>query len=188
MTDQPPRVTRTARSRPKRSPQRNLVEWVAVIGGAFVVAILVRAVLFQAFYIPSPSMQPTLHVNDRVLVNKLSYDFHDVRRGDVVVFESPQVVAEKDLIKRVIGLPGDTVETRDGEIVVNDEVLKEPYLPRDVGTGPMEKVTVPPGHYWVMGDNRGNSSDSRVFGPIPESSIIGRAFVKVWPITAFGFL
>jgi signal peptidase I len=188
VTDQAPRVTPTGRTKPNRSPQRNLVEWIAVVGGAFVIAVLVRALLLQAFYIPSPSMVPTLHVNDRVLVNKLSYDFHDVRRGDIIVFKSPQVVAEKDLIKRVIGLPGDTVETRDGEIVVNDEILKEPYLPRDVGTGPMEKVTVPPGHYWVMGDNRGNSSDSRVFGPIPKSSIIGRAFIKVWPITAFGFL
>ena len=192
MTDQPPLAgpPPAARTRGKRnrSPQRNLVEWVVVIGGALLVAVVVKAFLLQAFYIPSPSMVPTLHVNDRVLVNKLSYRLHEVRRGDVIVFKSPQVVAEKDLIKRVIGLPGDTVETRDGEIVVNDEVLDEPYLPSDVGTGPMEKITVPPGHYWMMGDNRGNSSDSRVFGPIPESSIIGRAFVKVWPITAFGFL
>ncbi len=189
VTDQPPPAARTkAKGRPKRSPQRNLVEWVVVVGGALLVAVVVKAFLLQAFYIPSPSMVPTLHVNDRVLVNKLSYKLHDVRRGDVIVFKSPQVVAEKDLIKRVIGLPGDTVETRDGEIVVNDKVLDEPYLPSDVGTGPMEKITVPPGHYWMMGDNRGNSSDSRVFGAIPESSIIGRAFVKVWPITAFGFL
>ena len=189
VTDQPPPAASTkAKGRPKRSPQRNLVEWVVVVGGALLVAVVVKAFLLQAFYIPSPSMVPTLHVNDRVLVNKLSYKFHEVRRGDVIVFKSPQVVAEKDLIKRVIGLPGDTVETRDGEIVVNDKVLDEPYLPKDVGTGPMEKVTVPPGHYWMMGDNRGNSSDSRVFGAIPESSIIGRAFVKVWPITAFGFL
>ena len=183
-----PEAGRRRRAKVSRSPQRNLVEWVLVVGGALLVAVVVKAFLIQAFYIPSPSMVPTLHVNDRVLVNKLSYDFHDVRRGDVIVFKSPQVVAEKDLIKRVIGLPGDTVETRDGEIFVNDKVLDEPYLPSDVGTGPMEKVTVPPGHYWMMGDNRGNSSDSRVFGPIPESSIIGRAFVKVWPITAFGFL
>ncbi len=192
MTDQPPLAGPPPAARTKakrnRSPQRNLVEWVIVVGGALLVAVVVKAFLLQAFYIPSPSMVPTLRVNDRVLVNKLSYKLHDVRRGDVIVFKSPQVVAEKDLIKRVIGLPGDTVETRDGEIVVNDEVLDEPYLPSDVGTGPMEKVTVPPGQYWVMGDNRGNSSDSRVFGPIPESSIIGRAFVKVWPITAFGFL
>ena len=190
MTDQPP-VRRPPAPAPRPSSlaaQRNLVEWIVVVGGALLVAVLVKAFLLQAFYIPSPSMVPTLHVNDRVLVNKLSYDLHDVRRGDVIVFKSPQVVAEKDLIKRVVGLPGDTVETRDGEIVVNDEVLDEPYLPKDVGTGPMEKVTVPPGHFWVMGDNRGNSSDSRVFGPIPESSIIGRAFMKVWPITSFGFL
>ena len=169
VTDQPPPAASTkAKGRLKRSPQRNLVEWVVVVGGALLVAVVVKAFLLQAFYIPSPSMVPTLHVNDRVLVNKLSYKFHEVRRGDVIVFKSPQVVAEKDLIKRVIGLPGDTVETRDGEIVVNDKVLDEPYLPKDVGTGPMEKVTVPPGHYWMMGDNRGNSSDSRVFGPSPS--------------------
>jgi signal peptidase I len=182
------RSGRTRAAKPVRSPRRNVVEWVLVVGGALLIAVLVKAFLLQAFYIPSPSMVPTLHVNDRVLVNKLSYDLHGVRRGDVIVFKSPQVVAEKDLIKRVVGLPGDTVETRDGEIFVNGKVLSEPYLPKDVGTGPMEKVTVPPGHYWVMGDNRGNSSDSRVFGPISESSIIGRAFVRVWPITAFGFL
>ncbi len=153
-------------------------------------ALLVKTFLLQAFYIPSGSMIPTLKINDRVLVNKLSYDLHDVHRGDIVVFESPpnEGSATKDLIKRVIGLPGETVESRDGRIYIDGQVLDAPYLQPHVQTGAMDKVTVAPHHYWMMGDNRGNSRDSRFFGAIPESLIIGRAFVRVWPVTAFGLL
>jgi signal peptidase I len=159
-----------------------------VIASALLVAFLIKTFLLQAFYIPSPSMTPTLQVDDRVLVNKLSYDLHGVHRGDIVVFRSPQEGPEKDLIKRVVGLPGDTVEGRDGHVVVNGKELDESYLPEGVVTAPFEPVTIHPGHYWVMGDNRPNSSDSRVFGQIPESRIIGRAFVKVWPLGSFGLL
>ena len=169
---------------------RNVAEWILIMGGALLVAILIKTFLFQAFYIPSLSMSPTLKVNDRVLVNKLSYDLHDVHRGDLVVFKSlPSEGSQtKDLIKRVIGLPGDTVESRDGRIVINGEVLAEPYLEPDVTTGPMEKTTVPAEHLWVMGDNRPESRDSRSFGAIPESLVIGRAFVRVWPVTAIRLL
>ncbi|MDP1806952.1 MAG: signal peptidase I, partial [Acidimicrobiales bacterium] len=150
----------------------------------------IKTFLLQAFYIPSLSMAPTLKVNDRVLVNKLSYDLHNVNRGDLVVFESPpnEGSQTKDLIKRVIGLPGETVESRDGQILINGQVLEEPYLEPDVTTGPLEKVTVPAEHLWVMGDNRPNSRDSRFFGAIPESLVIGRAFVRVWPVTALSLL
>ena len=171
----------------KRSGTRNLVEWVVVVVSALLVAVLVKTFLVQAFYIPSPSMTPTLHVDDRVLVNKLSYDLHGVHRGDIVVFKSPQPAPEKDLIKRVIGLPGEVVEARDGHVVVDGEELEEGYLPDGVETAPFGPVTITPNHYWVMGDNRPNSSDSRVFGAIPESLIIGRAFVKVWPLGSFRF-
>ena len=135
-------------------------------------------------------MAPTLKINDRVLVNKLSYDLHDVNRGDLIVFESPPNEGSdtKDLIKRVVGLPGETVESRDGRMVVNGQVLDEPYLDDGVITGSLEPVTIPPDHVWVMGDNRSNSRDSRFFGAIPESLIIGRAFVRVWPVTAIGLL
>jgi signal peptidase I len=184
MSDGGPTTTKPA----KRSGGRNLVEWVVVVGGALLVAFVVKTFLLQAFYIPSPSMTPTLRVDDRVLVNKLSYDLHDVHRGDIVVFKSPPSSPEKDLIKRVVGLPGETVEGRDGHVVVNGEALEESYLPEGVQTGPFGPVTVSPDHYWVMGDNRSNSSDSRVFGVIAESSIIGRAFVKVWPIGSFRLL
>jgi signal peptidase I len=174
----------------KRSGLRNAVEWVVIAGGALLVAFLIKTFLLQAFYIPSLSMAPTLEVNDRVLVNKLSYDLHDVNRGDLVVFESPpnEGTETKDLIKRVIGLPGETVESKDGHIVINGQILDEPYLGPDVVTGPMEKTTVPPKHVFVMGDNRPNSRDSRYFGAIPESLIVGRAFVRVWPVTALTLL
>ena len=176
--------------RAKPTGLRNVAEWVLIAGGALLVAFIIKTFLLQAFYIPSLSMAPTLKVNDRVLVNKLSYDLHDVHRGDLVVFESPpnEGSQTKDLIKRVIGLPGETVESRDGQILINGQVLEEPYLGPDVTTGPLEKVTVPAEHLWVMGDNRPNSRDSRFFGAIPESLVIGRAFVRVWPVTALSLL
>ena len=169
---------------------RNVAEWVLIAGGALLVAFIIKTFLLQAFYIPSLSMAPTLKVNDRVLVNKLSYDLHEVNRGDLVVFESPpnEGSQTKDLIKRVIGLPGETVESRVGLILINGQILDEPYLGPDVTTGPLEKTVVPAEHLWVMGDNRPNSRDSRFFGAIPESLVIGRAFVRVWPVTAISLL
>jgi len=175
------------------SALRTAIEWVAVIVGALVVALLIKTFLLQAFYIPSESMEPTLEVGDRVLVNKLSYDFHEVNRGDLVVFERPEAdiandEAIKDLIKRVIGLPGETVESIDGQVYIDGQPLDEPYLPEGVTTTSFGPVTVPDGHVFVMGDNRANSSDSRVFGPIPADLIIGRAFLRVWPLSQIGFL
>lgn len=181
---------------------RSAIEWVAVVVGALVVALVVKTFLFQAFYIPSASMEPTLEKGDRVLVNKLSYDLHDVNRGDVVVFELPsdQVGPDgiKDLIKRVIGLPGDTIETRDGIVYVNDRRLDEPYLaegtitgdPSDGSNPEIARQVVPEGRVFVMGDNRDNSHDSRYSdrGPIPIDSIVGRAFVLVWPPGKMGAL
>ncbi len=181
---------------------RSTVEWVAVIVGALVVALVVKTFLFQAFYIPSASMEPTLEKGDRVLVNKLSYDLHDVNRGDVIVFEldEDEVAPDgiKDLIKRVVGLPGDVIETRDGIVYVNDRALDEPYLaegqltgdPDDSMNPPIERQTVPDGHVYVLGDNRSNSADSRYpyRGPIPIDSIVGRAFVLVWPPGDIGTL
>ncbi len=172
---------------------RSVVEWIAVIVGALIVALVVKTFLFQAFYIPSESMEPTLDVGDRVLVNKLSYDLHDVNRGDVVVFELPaeEVGPDgvKDLIKRVIGLPGEVIETRDGVIYVDDRRVEEPYLPEDGPTGPpIERQTVPDDHVFVLGDNRDNSADSRSRGPIPIDTIVGRAFVLVWPPGDIGSL
>jgi signal peptidase I len=178
----------------KRSPLRSLIEWAVVIIGALVVATVIKTFLFQAFWIPSDSMLPTLQQQDRVLVNKLSYDLHDVNRGDVVVFERPPGETEKikDLIKRVIAVEGDTLTLQDGKVLVNGKAVDEPYLPEGAETVNIcaftGTVKVPDGHVFVMGDNRGNSKDSRCFGPIDEDLIVGRAFVRVWPLNALGTL
>jgi signal peptidase I len=185
-----------------RSVSRTAVEWIVLIGGALLIALIVKTFLFQAFYIPSDSMVPTLKTNDRVIVNKLSYKLHSVHRGDIVVFKTPKGPdgnpidpTIKDLVKRVIGLPGDVVSAKDGKILVNGKVLKESYLPAGTisdcsgfaaqcfPTGP-----IPADHYWVMGDNRTQSRDSRYFGAITKSEIVGRVFVRIWPLTRLGLL
>lgn len=175
---------------PKSSRFRGAVEWIVIVAAALVAALLIKTFLIQAFFIPSESMVPTLKVHDRVLVNKLSYHLHRIHRGDIVVFRRPPNERQpiNDLIKRVIGLPGETVQTQDGHVLINGKTLNESYLPPGTFSGSQEQpFTIPAGSYWVMGDNRTNSSDSRVFGAIPKSLVVGRAFVKVWPLSAFGF-
>ncbi len=189
-----PESPEPVRRRRKHSSTRNTLEWVGVIVGAVIVALLIKTFVVQAFRIPSESMVPTLETGDRVLVNKISYDAHDLNRGDVVVFERPPGLPAgpsdpEDLIKRVIGLPGDEVVARDGSVYIDDRLLTEPYLPEGVSTfGLDQPLTVPDGQVLVMGDNRGNSSDGRVFGPIEEDSIIGRAFMIMWPPGRIGAL
>ncbi len=212
------RAATPAASRRRRSRgQRLLIEWTLLIAAALVIALVIKSFLFQAFYIPSESMVPTLNVSDRVLVNKLSYDFHDVNRGDIIVFEAPECVRSddiKDFVKRVIGLPGETITADpDGTVLVNGRRLKEPYLPDGTITSmsaiPPSDVSckdspgsvsceapangepgcvVPPGTVLVLGDNRGSSKDGRVFGAIDQDVIVGRVFVRIWPIGDIGFL
>lgn len=174
----------------KPSSTRTVLEWVAIIGGALLAALVIKTFLFQAFYIPSESMLPTLEKQDRVLVNKLSYRLHKVNRGDVVVFERPPNEAGviRDLIKRVVALPGESVEGKDGRIFIDGKALSEAYLPENTTTSTFGPERIAADHIWVMGDNRANSSDSRVFGSIPTSSIVGRAFIRVWPLNALGLL
>jgi signal peptidase I len=187
--------------------KRLIIEWVVLIAAALAIAFVIKTFLFQAFYIPSASMEPTLMIGDRVLVNKLSYDFHDVHRGDIIVFKAPpgeRTGGIDDLVKRVIGLPGETVtERQDGNVYVNGRRLREPYLPKDTPTR-AEASDVPPGcgrpadnspgcvvpkgRLFVLGDNRTQSKDGRTFGPITESSIVGRVFVKIWPLDSLSFL
>jgi len=170
---------------------RQVVEWAGLLGGALLIALLIRTFLFQPFYIPSASMYPTLKVNDRVLVNKVSYKVHDVRRGDIIVFNAPEGEASsaiKDLIKRVVALPGETVEGRGGHVYIGGQLLQEPYLTDGVVTSDFGPEKIPAASVWMMGDNRTQSRDSRYFGPIPESDIIGRAFVRLWPLSRLGFL
>ena len=179
----PAGATTTTSSRSKST--RNAVEWVAIVIGALAVALIVKTFLIQAFFIPSLSMYSTLDKGDRVLVNKLSYHVHDIHRGDIVVFKKPPGVEDtdiKDLIKRVVGLPGDTVEGKNGKVYVNGKALDEGYLDQGVTTSDFQRRTIGDDEIWVMGDNRGNSEDSRYFGPIKKDLVVGRAFVRVWPI------
>jgi signal peptidase I len=175
----------------RRRARRKALEWPFLIVFAVVSAFLIRQFVVQTFYIPSASMHETLIEGDRVLVNKVGYHLHDIHRGDVVVFRKPPNlnVSEDDLIKRVVGLPGETVQGRGGTVYVNGAPLDEPYVePLCHGTGDFARVTVPPGTLWVMGDNRCNSSDSRVFGPIDQHLVVGRAFVLAWPVDRLSWL
>jgi len=142
---------------------------------------VVKPFVVEAFYIPTPSMVPTLQINDRVLVNKFIYRFTEPERGDIVVFESVEN-SDEDLIKRVVGLPGDEISVRNGTLFVTGELQKEPYTNENLpDESYFPKTAVPKGHVFVMGDNRANSSDSRVFGPLPKKNIEGEAFLRFWP-------
>jgi signal peptidase I len=182
----------TGSSPEKRRPPRKgggLLEFLVICLIAFALVFgLVRPFVVEAFYIPSESMVPTLAVGDRVFVNKFIYRFHEPQRGDVVVFKGVEG-GEEDLIKRVVGLPGDEVEVRDGTLYVNGQPQQEPYvngdLPDRSSYGP---TTVPKGKVFAMGDNRADSRDSRFFGPVPFESIEGEAFVTFWPPTHIRFL
>jgi signal peptidase I len=183
-----------ADAKPRRRWRRTILEWLGVIGGGIAIALLVEAFLIQAFWIPSPSMEPTLDVGDRVLVNKLSYKFHDVNRGDVVVFERPPGASTgqngeiQDLIKRVIAVGGDSIEAKEGDVYVNGDQIDEDYLEPGTSTDNLPLTEIREGQVFVMGDNRTNSEDSRIFGPIDEDAIVGRAFIRVLPITDIGWL
>ena len=188
---------------------------------ALVMAVIVKTFLVQAFYIPSGSMEPTMLVNDRILVQKVSYWNSDVKRGDIVVFDDPSnwLDAEESrqphnivqrtletfglfptgghLIKRVIGVGGDHVKCCDstGHLEVNGVSLEEPYvLDQSLTRERTFDVVVPKNHLWVMGDNRGNSADSRAHmgeaggGFVPEANVVGKAWVRVWPWNRAGFI
>jgi signal peptidase I len=186
------RDTPEDRRRPGRSERgfRLVIRLTLLITVAGVLALALRTFVVEPFWIPSESMEQTLHGctgcnDDRLLVDKLSYRLHPVHRGDVVVFKRPPSVnaAERVLIKRVIGLPGEKVSGRDGKVWIGNRVLDEPYVNGVCkGTQDFAAVTVPAGDVFVMGDNRCDSTDSRVFGPIRKSSIIGRAFLIIWPL------
>lgn len=184
-TDVPPEVD--------HSRETSYIAWfgeiVLLVGLAFVLAMGVRTFVVQPFYIPTNSMAPTLHVGDRVLVNKLVYRFTGPQPGEIVVFAEPDG-GEADLIKRIIAVGGQTIDIDHGTVTVDGVLIEEDYLGdgmRD-DSSLIEPVTVPDGELFVMGDNRSNSSDSRVFGTQPVSAVRGRAFAIYWPPSDTGGL
>jgi signal peptidase I len=174
---------------PKKPPSsaRIVLDWIIVVGVALFVAFVVRTFVLAHFVVEGESMFSTLNTGDRVFVNKLSYRLHEPNRGDVVVLHQITGASERDLIKRVIALPGETVEVRNCTVLIDGRVLNEPYLdpavvtPTDCGGDYQSNGPVPENHVFVLGDNRGGSQDSRVIGPISEDDLVGRAFVVFWP-------
>lgn len=171
-----------------------MVEFFVMLLVAFVLVFgFVRPVVAAPFFVGSGSMEPTLHgcsgcVNDRVLINKLFYDTTDPERGDIVLFDDP-AGGDEPLTKRAVGLPGDTLALQDGALLVNGEPQDEPYLSPDARTTPdFGPTRVPEGHFFMMGDNRNSSVDSRSYGPVPEEAVIGSALVRFWPPGRIGGL
>ena len=191
------------------------VELVVIVALAIGLALLIQAFIVKPYQIPSESMEPTLDIGQRVLVDRVSYHFGDPEIGDIVVFHPPEgaingnpqcgaqtsgdeacpqpVDQESDtnFIKRIVAGPGDTLSIRDGHPVVNGVEAKEPFI-RPCGGGPScnmpKTITIPPNEYFMMGDNRGSSDDSRFWGPVPRDYIIGEAFFTYWPPDRLGFL
>jgi signal peptidase I len=159
---------------------------------ALAVVLLLRTFVVGMYYVPSGSMIPTLEIKDHVVVTKFNYHMHEPERGDIVVFKYPpnERSGEKeiDYVKRLIGLPGETVEIKQNTVFVDGQPLSEPYINSDTAMPDMEPITIGEGEYFVMGDNRNNSSDSRVWGCVPREDLIGKAQVIYWPVSRAGGL
>ena len=181
---------------------KQIIEWIAVIAIALIVAVLVRLFLLQQFYISGPSMETTMFSDDRVLVSKLAYEIGEIDRGDIVVFDRATMngnqIEHDDLIKRVIGLGGETIEIRDCVVYIDGAKLEESYLPsRDLeltnlsdrcGVVNMDAMKIESDEVFLIGDNRPQSFDSRMFGAIKKDLIIGQAFVIIWPPNSWSSL
>lgn len=181
-----------------RSRRRSAVEWLVVVAAAVLVSLLIRTYAFQTFYIPSGSMEPTLQIGDRIVVSKLSVEFGTIHRGDILVFKAPAAVRTEcgddvaDLVKRVIGLPGEHLTSVGNTIMLvvhgKDVPIAQPWTHEEPLGRALGNVYVPKNHYFMMGDNEPDSCDSRYWGTIPRSSVIGKAVVRIWPLSRLGFL
>ena len=183
---------------------RWLIELVGVVVVAVVAAVLLRTFVVATYSIPSGSMEPTLQIGDRIVVDKLSYDLHGVDRGNIVVFSTPPNEdcagpPVSNLVKRVVGLPGETISVSGGNVHINGHLLPETWLPSSQqgktypgpSTAPYalhNPYKIPKGDVFVMGDNRMLSCDSRYWGPIAESTIVGKVDLRIWPFSRLGFL
>lgn len=172
-----------------QSEENPVIEIAKTLATAFVLAIGIRTLVAEARYIPSSSMEPTLEINDRLIIEKISYRFRTPQRGDVVVFSPTDKLREQNFkdafIKRVIGLPGETVQVKGGKVYINGTALREKYI-EEIPEYKYGPVTVPTDQYLVLGDNRNNSYDSHYWGFVPRKNLIGRAVVRFWPLDRLG--
>ncbi|MDR1603417.1 MAG: signal peptidase I [Gracilibacteraceae bacterium] len=167
---------------------RTGVEWLGLLVAALLLTLLIRTFVIDNRIVPTGSMLPTIQLNDRLFVDKLFYKMQGIDRGDIIVFHAPEnVTEEKDMVKRVIGLPGETLEIKGGLVYINEQALNEPYVAEapNYTFGP---VAIPEEAYFVMGDNRNRSLDSHVWGFLADSYITGRIWVRYYPFSAFGKL
>ncbi|MEO0518622.1 MAG: signal peptidase I [Cyanobacteria bacterium P01_A01_bin.116] len=181
----------SGKTEPKRGWRKGLIENVRLVAIALFIATIIRIFIAEPRFIPSPSMVPTLAVGDRLLVEKVSYHLHEPRQGDIVVFQPPPQLQEygyktsQAFIKRVIGLPGQTIQVSQGQVIVDGKPLREDYI-QETPNYEMPPVQVPEGSLFMMGDNRNDSNDSHVWGFLPEENVIGRAVVRFWPLEKAG--
>jgi signal peptidase I len=191
LVPEPAGVEETSPAAPAKSKSKAykwVIEIAVIFAAAFLLALLVQQYIVKPFAIPSPSMENTLLEGDRVLVNRLVYHFHPPRRGDVIVFHPPGKPDSDPFIKRVVAVAGDTIAVHDGQLYVNGETRDEPYVKEYPIDGDYPETKIASGYVWAMGDNRNNSGDSRVFGPVPLGNIMGRAFAVYWPVKHMGGL
>lgn len=190
------RMYEGAHAEPKKSRVgRTILSIIIMIVLVIGLSWFLRSFIFQAYEIPSGSMEETIMTGDMIFSEKLSYTFGDVEQGDIITFADPEIPS-RTLIKRVIATEGQTVDLKDGKVYVDGVQLNEPYtdgkpsypLTTAYGTSITYPYTVPEGEVWVMGDNRTNSQDSRYFGSIPVDTITGKALIRYWPLTSFGLL
>ncbi len=178
---------------PRRLLNNWLFDWGETIVVALVLALIIRAFFLQVFWIPSGSMESTLDIGDRIVVNKVVYNFRTPRRFEIMVFRAVTSMGEekKDLIKRVVGLPGETLELKDGNLYIDDRLVEYPAGMKDTmrqdyaNFGPLD---IPADSFFVMGDNRGASADSRYWGFLPKKNLIGKAFLRIWPLNKFNLI
>ena len=176
----------------KETVVRETKEWAQSIIIALILTLIIRAYVVQAFKIPSGSMRPTLIEGDKLFVNKFIYRFRSPERGDIVVFKYPED-PKKDFIKRLVAFEGESVEIKDGKILIGGKTLSKPdvftrfyYYNHEKYGGPNEKIVVPKDAYYVLGDNSANSTDSRFWGFVPKKNMVGKAFVRWWPPKRIG--
>ena len=163
---------------------REILESVVI---AVVLAVIIRVFLFQFFVIPSGSMEPTLTEGDMLAANKIIYRFAEPKRGDIIVFKYP-LNPKRDFVKRLIGLPGETVQIKDSTLYINGHLVDQPFLPKGLKYQDYGPINVAKGRYFMMGDNRNNSLDSRVWGTLPRENIIGKAILIYWPVNRIRIL